>query len=113
VGLGHGETDGVSETLAERTSGDLDTGGVVSLGVTGGDAVNLLRKSAKSNLIQREFTYTELLQVVHGQGVAEKVEQSILEHAAVAVAMDVALVIVQSCRHRFPGAARTLWAVCR
>jgi hypothetical protein len=51
VGLGHGETDGVSETLAERTSGDLDTGGVVSLGVTGGDTVNLLRKSAKSNLI--------------------------------------------------------------
>lgn len=42
VGLGHGETNGVSETLTKRTSGDLNTGGVVSFGVTGGDAVNLL-----------------------------------------------------------------------
>lgn len=30
--------------------------------------------------------YSELLQVVHGDGVAEKVEQSILEHATVTVA---------------------------
>jgi hypothetical protein len=42
VGLGNGQTDGVGETLTQRTSGDLDTGGVVSLGVTGGDAVELL-----------------------------------------------------------------------
>jgi hypothetical protein len=42
VSLGNGQTDGVGETLAKRTSGDLDTGGVVSLGVTGGDAVELL-----------------------------------------------------------------------
>lgn len=42
LGLGDGETDSVGETLTERTSGDLDTGGVVSLGVTGGDAVELL-----------------------------------------------------------------------
>lgn len=42
VSLGNGQTDGVGETLAERTSGDLDTGGVVSLGVTGGGAVELL-----------------------------------------------------------------------
>jgi len=48
VGLGHGETDGIGETLAKRTSGDLNTGGVVSLGVTGGDAVKLLQKSAKA-----------------------------------------------------------------
>lgn len=45
VGLGHGETDGIGETLAERTSGNLDTRGVVSLGVTGGNAVDLLPKS--------------------------------------------------------------------
>lgn len=44
VGLGHGETNSVGETLAKRTSGDLNTGGVVSLGVTGGDAVELLLK---------------------------------------------------------------------
>lgn len=42
VSLGNGETNGVSETLAKRTSSDLNTGGVVSLGVTGGDAVELL-----------------------------------------------------------------------
>lgn len=42
LSLGNGQTDGVGETLAERTGGDLNTGGVVSLGVTGGDAVELL-----------------------------------------------------------------------
>lgn len=44
VGLSHGETNSVGETLAKRTSGDLNTGGVVGLGVTGGDAVELLLK---------------------------------------------------------------------
>lgn len=43
VSLRNGETDGVGETLAERTSGDFDTGGVVSLRVTRRDAVELLR----------------------------------------------------------------------
>lgn len=42
LSLGNGQTDGVGETLTERTGGDLNTGGVVSLGVTGGDAVELL-----------------------------------------------------------------------
>ena len=36
------KTDGIGKTLAKRTSGDLDTGGVVSFGVTRSDAVNLL-----------------------------------------------------------------------
>lgn len=40
LGLSHGKTNSVGETLTKRASGDLDTGGVVSLGVTGGDAVN-------------------------------------------------------------------------
>ena len=40
LGLGHGKTNSVGETLSKRTSGDLNSGGVVSLGVTGGDAVN-------------------------------------------------------------------------
>lgn len=44
VGLGNGQTDSVGETLTQRTSGDLNTGGVVSLGVTRGDAVELLRR---------------------------------------------------------------------
>lgn len=42
VGLSDGKTDSVGETLTERTSGDLDTRGVVGLGVTGENAVNLL-----------------------------------------------------------------------
>ena len=51
VSLGDGETDGVTETLTERTGGDLDTGGVVGLGVTGGDAVDLLfRRQKKSHV---------------------------------------------------------------
>lgn len=73
VSLGDGETDGVGETLAERTSGDLDTWGIVGLWVTWGDAVD----------------GTEGLDVVHGDAVAEEVEESILEHAAVSVAVGV------------------------
>ena len=45
VPLSNGKTDSVGETLAERTSGDLDTGGVVGLRVTRSDGVNLLRSS--------------------------------------------------------------------
>ena len=42
VGLGNGKTNSVADTLTQRTSGDLDTGGVVGLGVAGSDAVNVL-----------------------------------------------------------------------
>jgi hypothetical protein len=42
--LCNGKTDGVGETLAERASGDLNTGGVVGFGMTGSDAVDLLEK---------------------------------------------------------------------
>lgn len=43
--LSNGETDGICETLTKRASGDLDTGGVVGLGVTGCDAVDLLQRN--------------------------------------------------------------------
>lgn len=42
VCLGHGETDGIGETLAERAGGDLDTGGVMGFRVTRCDRVDLL-----------------------------------------------------------------------
>lgn len=42
VRLSHGETDGIGETLAKRTSGHLNTRGIVSLGMTRCDAVDLL-----------------------------------------------------------------------
>jgi hypothetical protein len=44
VGLGNGQTNSVSETLTKGTGGHLNTGGVVGLGVAGGDAVELLGK---------------------------------------------------------------------
>lgn len=42
LGLSNGKTDGVGETLAQGTSGDLNTGGVMGLGVTRSDTVELL-----------------------------------------------------------------------
>lgn len=87
VGLGHGETDGIGETLAEGASGDLDTRGVVGLGVAGCDAVDLLwTVSRASTSSSRRATDAEVLQVVDGDLVAEQVDQRILEHAAVTVA---------------------------
>jgi hypothetical protein len=75
--LSHGKTDGVGETLAERTSGDLNAGGVVRLGVTRGLAVDL----------------TEVLEVVHGEVIAEQVEQGVLQNTAVAVGEDEAVTV--------------------
>lgn len=40
--LRNSETDGIGETLAEWAGGDFNTGGVMSFGVTGCDAVDLL-----------------------------------------------------------------------
>lgn len=40
--LGNSKTNGVSETLSERASGDLNAGGIVGFRVTGGDAVDVL-----------------------------------------------------------------------
>lgn len=42
VSLGHGQTDGIADTLTQRAGGDLDTGGIVSLGVARSDAINSL-----------------------------------------------------------------------
>ncbi|ROV88950.1 hypothetical protein VPNG_10195 [Cytospora leucostoma] len=49
VSLADGETDGIADTLTKRTSGDLNTGGVMGLGMAGGDAVDVLR-SARANV---------------------------------------------------------------
>lgn len=67
VGLGDSETDGVGDTLSERTGGDLDTVSDTDLGVTRGDGVDL----------------SEVLQVVHGQLVSTEVEQDVLENTSV------------------------------
>lgn len=77
VCLGNGETNGVGEALAQRTSGDLNAGSVVALGMPWGDAVDL----------------AELLQVVDGDAVAEEVQQGVVQHAAVAVGEDEAIAV--------------------
>lgn len=69
VGLAHGETDGVGDTLAEGAGGDLDTVRDTNLGVTGGDRVDL----------------SERLEVVHRDVVARQVEHDVLQGAGVAV----------------------------
>ena len=43
VSLSNGQTNSIGETLAQRTSGYLNSGSVVSLRVTWSDAVELLR----------------------------------------------------------------------
>jgi hypothetical protein len=50
VRLSNGKTDGIGEALTERTSGDLDSGGIVCLGVAGSDAVDLLQAKSVADL---------------------------------------------------------------
>jgi hypothetical protein len=78
VGLSNGKTDSVGNTLAKRTSGDLNAGGIVSLGMAGCDAVNV----------------TEGLEIVNGELIAIEVKESILKHASVAVREDESVTVV-------------------
>jgi hypothetical protein len=60
--LGNGKTNGVSKTLAERTSGDLNAGGIVGFRVTGGDAVDVLKcvnggSGESGNLLSRTLKF--------------------------------------------------------
>mmetsp|Transcript_9229 Transcript_9229/g.15837 ORF Transcript_9229/g.15837 Transcript_9229/m.15837 type:complete len:525 (-) Transcript_9229:48-1622(-) len=70
--LGSTHTNGVCNTLTKRTSGGLNTRGVVlgvrELGVTRGHGV----------------VHTEVLHLLHGQGVASKVQPGVHEHGPVA-----------------------------
>lgn len=87
VSLGNGQTNSVGETLTEGTGGHLNTGGVMGLGVAGGDAVELLGKISTRLFLGMEFwkTYTESLKVIQSELVTEEVEQRVLQQAAVAV----------------------------
>lgn len=66
MSLGNGKTNGVGDTLAEGTSGDLDTVGDDVLGVAGGLTGDL----------------AETLKVVHRELVASEVEEDVLERTA-------------------------------
>lgn len=75
VPLSNGKTDSVGETLTKRSSGDLNTGGVVGLGVTRSDRVDLLRRLASGFIKEMaENPYTEVLEVVHADSIAEQVK---------------------------------------
>jgi hypothetical protein len=71
VCLGNGKTDSISKTLAEWAGGDFDTRSVVGFRMAGRDAVYL----------------TEMFDVIEGDTVSEQMEQGILKHATVAVAV--------------------------
>lgn len=64
--LGRGKTDSVGEALAKRASGDLDTIGVVVLGVTRRQRVEL----------------TEVFEVIERELVALEVEEDVEENAS-------------------------------
>ena len=98
MGLGDGQTNSIRDTLAQGTGGDLNTSSVVGLRVTGSDAVDFLYFlyepitfliSRSQNKIHKDdkYTYPELLQIVEGNVISKEVEESILEHASVAVAI--------------------------
>jgi hypothetical protein len=67
VPLSNSKTDSVGETLTKRTSGDLNTGGVVGLRVTWGDRVDLLLLSDLSRfayslwILTRKFFRSSML----------------------------------------------------
>lgn len=65
MGLTHGNTYSIGETLAERTSGNFDTFGMMIFGMAGSLGVNL----------------SEGFQVVKSKIVAKKVKEDVLECA--------------------------------
>ena len=69
--------NGIRDTLAERPSGSLDTGGFVELRMAGGDAV----KGA------------EIFHVFQGNSEAREVEPTVEEHAAVTGREDEAVAV--------------------
>lgn len=86
VSLSNGKTNGIGKTLTERSSGHLNAGGIVGLGVARSDAVDLLPTVSLSLRAPDERkTYSEILEVVQRHLVSEQVDKSILEHAAMAV----------------------------
>jgi hypothetical protein len=89
--LGNGKTNGIGKALSERPSGDLDALGVVRLGVAWGGAVDGLRGkmlNVVQSMKESGCTHSERLQVIHRQLVASQVQEGILEHAGMAVAME-------------------------
>ena len=89
MSLGDGQSDRIRETLSEWPCGDLDPWSVVGLGVTRGDAVDLL---LSSGLLAVEpirgvgcSAYAESFQVIQRQFVAIQMQQGVLQQASVSI----------------------------
>lgn len=67
--LTHSQTNSIAKTLTKRPGGHFDTRGVMGFGMTRCYAVHL----------------SEVLEIVHGDLVAEEMKEGILKHASVAV----------------------------
>ena len=75
--VGDRHTDGGGKSAAQGSGGDINTGGVTVFGMTGGLGAEL----------------TEVLQIVHGQAIAEQVQQAVHQHGAVAGREDEAVAV--------------------
>jgi hypothetical protein len=91
--LGKGETDSIADTLTQRARRNLNTRSIMSFGVTRSDAVDLLesrtssvRKLPDTETAVRE-AYAEVLEIIHGDCIAVEVEQGILQHATMTIAI--------------------------
>ena len=67
VRLGDGKTDGAGDTLTKRTGGELDAIRMASFRVTRGQGIEL----------------TELLEIVQGELVAQKVKEGVLQRTTI------------------------------
>src|SRR5271170_4601574 len=87
--LSNGQTNSIGETLAQGPCRNFDAWSVMRLWVTWGDAVDMLRARAVSQvpvvLRQHLETYSEMLQVIHCDFVPKQMEECILEHATMTV----------------------------
>jgi hypothetical protein len=91
VVLGNSKTNGVREPLSQRTSGNFNAVSVVRLGVTGCDAVYRLSYGLDFASTKRKVgwsnTDSECLDIVQRKLVSAEMEESILKHATMAVAV--------------------------
>ena len=88
VSLGNGQTNGIPKTLAKRSSGDFNARRMMSLRMARGKAIELLVDDEVSPMHPEKkasITYSEVLQVIDGKLIPEKVQESILKHACMTI----------------------------
>ena len=89
--LSNSKTNCVGETLAKRTRSDFNTLSIMSFGVTRCDTVDRLEEYKSEEVIigvlSSLHTYSEGFEIIHRKLVSAEMEECILEHAAVSVAI--------------------------